>query len=215
MKKKSLFFIFFVLMALSTASAQTLVQMDSAGWALKKFYVQLHVDSLWTPGHHVKWETGTPDQPQATQDIATHCSAFVAAACLQRNIYILRPPEHDTELLANAQYDWLLGSTAAQYGWVQLLKNPLVQAQCLADSGFVVVAVCKNPDARRSGHIALVMPAVMCVDSLWASGPTLIMAGRTNTDSISTRGGFGKHLKTWPPTASEIRFFYYDKRRKP
>jgi hypothetical protein len=193
---------------------QKLITLDSAGYKLRKFYLDQHVDSLWITGHHVNWETGVPDNPNATIDIGSHCSAFVASVCKQKGIYILRPPAHDTELLANAQYNWLHSADAIKKGWKQISQNRMETAQRLADSGVIVVATFKNQNPKWSGHIAFVIPAEITTDSIAASGPMMIQAGRINSNSIPLKKGFGRHLKNWPPLAKEIYFFYNDIRRK-
>ncbi|MFX7052567.1 hypothetical protein ABTH91_21265, partial [Acinetobacter baumannii] len=83
------------------------IPVNIEGKCLRDFYIKENVVEKWLAGHHINWETGEPDNPNATKEIKTHCSAFVAAACKQLNIYILRPPQHAQELLANAQFDWL------------------------------------------------------------------------------------------------------------
>src|SRR4249919_421016 len=100
-----------------SAGSQDLLSVDKKGHALKEFYLGLRVEALWISGQHVNWETGEPDNLNTDQDIHTHCSAFVAAACKRLNIYILRPPDHPMQLLANAQYDWLRSAESVKMGW--------------------------------------------------------------------------------------------------
>jgi hypothetical protein len=214
MTTKKLILTILFLFFLSNSFAQRLITIDSAGQQLKRFYLDQHVDSLWITGHHVNWETGLPDEPNAKIDIGSHCSAFVASVCKQNGVYILRPPAHDTELLANAQYIWLHSADALALGWKQITQNSLETAQRLADSGIMVVAVYKNPNPNWSGHIAFVIPAEIITDSIAASGPILIQAGRTNSNYITFKQVFGRQIKKWPPTSREIAFFYYDIRKK-
>jgi hypothetical protein len=178
---------------------QTNGHIDQKGQALKSFYLSLHVDDLWLAGHHVNWETGEPDDPGATQSIKSHCSAFVAAACERLHYYIIRPPEHSQELLANAQYDWLNSNAGAAAGWRRLdAQGAYRQAQGLANEGKVVVAVVRNPDPHKPGHAALIMPDEKSEEALAADGPEVIMAGQENYVSTSLRNGFRHHLKAWP-----------------
>ena len=95
--------LFFLSASLSVASGQSLVKMDSAGVKLQGFYLSMNVENLWISGQHVNWKTGEADKPDATAGIHTHCSAFVAAACDRKGVYILRPPKHGQVLLTNAQ----------------------------------------------------------------------------------------------------------------
>ena len=214
MTAKKLILTLITTLIFSFSFGQKLIKIDSAGYQLQKFYLSLHVDSLWITGHHVNWETGVPDDPNAKKDIGSHCSAFVAAVCKQKGIYILRPPQHDTELLANAQYLWLHSADATLKGWKQIKLNAMERAQQLADSGVMVVASYKNSNPNWSGHIALVMPTEIISDSIAASGPVVIQAGRINANSISLKRAFGHHIKNWSPTTKDISFYYYDARKK-
>ena len=211
---KKILFIFLSTVVFKFSYGQKLITTDSAGNQLKQFYINQRVDSLWIAGHHVNWETGAPDEPNATTDTTTHCSAFVASVCHQLGIYILRPPAHETELLANAQYKWLFSKEAADSNWKQIKLNVLETAQRYADSGIVVVAVYKNPNPKWSGHIALVMPAEKTIDDVHNEGPVLIQAGRTNTNNITFRQAFRYHLTSWPPNSKKIVFFYNDNNKK-
>jgi hypothetical protein len=214
MTTKKIFLTLFTLLFAIYSFSQQLITPDSTGRELQKFYLSQHVDSLWITGHHVDWETGKPDNPNAKIDIGSHCSAFVASVCKQKNIFILRPPAHDTELLANAQYNWLHSADAAKKGWKIITQNRMETAQRLADSGVVVVAVFKNSNPNWSGHISLIMPTEITTDSIAASGPIMIQAGRTNSNYITFKQVFGHLIKKWPPTAKDISFFYYDIRKK-
>jgi hypothetical protein len=205
---------FVIMFIFSTSFAQRLITIDSAGYALQKFYMSQHVDSLWITGHTVDWETGAPDESNAKIDLGSHCSAFVASVCKQKGLYILRPPAHDTELLANAQYTWLHSADAKNKGWKEIKQDRMIMAQQLADSGVMVVASYKNPNPNWSGHIALVMPTEISADSVNANGPMTIQAGKTNSNCIPLRQGFGHHLKNWPPLLKDISFFYNDTRKK-
>src|SRR5579871_1755051 len=102
----------------SVVSGQRSLRVTPKGDSLRTFYLSLDVEHLWIAGNHVKWETGVADRPDATSGNHTHCSAFIAAACKKLGLYVLRPPEHKQELLANAQYDWLSGPEAIADGWV-------------------------------------------------------------------------------------------------
>ncbi|GJD51236.1 hypothetical protein OPKNFCMD_3988 [Methylobacterium crusticola] len=115
------------------------------------------VEHLWLSGYTVNWETGKPLTGKPVKDgkAHTHCSAFVAAIAMRLNVYILRPPEHGTVLLANAQGYWLRDVGAGR-GWRPLLDER--QAQARADAGELVVASYINPDPAVSGHIAFVRP---------------------------------------------------------
>jgi hypothetical protein len=187
--------------------AQRELPINRDGEALKAFYHNLDVEHLWIAGSHVNWETGEADKPDATSGNHTHCSAFVAAACKRLNTYILRPPEHKQQLLANAQYDWLATREAQSNGWRLLTgNNQYVQAQQLANEGKLVVAVCKNPDETKPGHTALVMPSHCRMDNVMEDGPFLIMAGTHNFNKIAMKNGFKSHITEWP--SNGIALYY-------
>jgi hypothetical protein len=79
-----------------------LLSIDKKGHALKEFYLACGLRSY---GYRTAYKLGdgVTGQPEYRPDIRAHCSAFRAAACKrQPNIYILRPPDHLMQLLANA-----------------------------------------------------------------------------------------------------------------
>lgn len=201
--------VFFFIFPICLVHAQSEFGVDKKGEDLKKFYLSLNVENLWLAGYHVNWETGVADKPDATSGNRTHCSAFAAAACKKLNIYLLRPPDHKQILLANAQYDWLPTQAAKDVGWQPIANgNQYETAQTLANSGHVVIAVCKNPNSTKPGHVALVLPSKVAKDKLIESGPELIMAGTHNHNMISLKAGFHSHLDDeWP---EHLILFYYD-----
>src|SRR5450432_4617170 len=201
------YILFFLLIYSLAANSQQLLKENPEGHALKEFYLSLHVEELWLSGQHVNWETGEPDDPAAEQDIHTHCSAFVAAACEKKNIYILRPPDHSIQLLANAQYNWLQSNEAQKRGWIKIKSGKVYEtAQDLANKGYVVIATCRNKNPNLPGHIAFVRPSEITTDKLAESGPMLISAGTHNFNYISLKSGFSSHISGWPE--EEILFYY-------
>jgi len=200
--------LFFALFAV--AYGQDTLKVDSSGYKLKEFYLSLDVNNLWLAGYRINWETGEPDTSNTTTVIKTHCSAFVASACKRLGIYILRPPEHRQVLLSNAQYEWLFTNEAQEDGWKHVDGDDFKSAQQYANSGLVVVAVYKNPNKKKAGHIALVMPAETDENILNEEGPNIIQAGIENSDSIFLREGFKHHIKVW--AENDIVFFYNEKK---
>jgi len=129
------------------------------------------------------------------------------------DIYLLRPPAHKQILLANAQYDWLQGNDALAAGWMAISGNNIyAAAQTLANSGKVVLAICKNPDTAKPGHVALVMPADISNERLNENGPLLIMAGSHNHNKVTLKAGFRSHLDGWPENT--VRFYVNSKQLK-
>lgn len=190
--------------------SQPTIKLEADGIKLRQFYLNQNVEHLWLAGQHINWETGEADMPDATKNIKTHCSAFVASVCNQKGIYILRPPEHKLGLLANAQYDWFFSDDAVKKGWRQIKDSIYEKAQKLANNGFVVAAVYKNPNPKIPGHIALVMPVEKQVQALFEEGPTLIQAAQTNHNFIPLKNGFKHHILDWSSATKDILFFYND-----
>ncbi|MDR3706276.1 MAG: hypothetical protein P4L28_10255 [Paludibacteraceae bacterium] len=211
--KRICFIMSFLLLGFSFAFSQQLLKPDSLGLKLQKLYLNMHIETGWLNGQHVDWRTGKQDDPNATTENTTHCSAFVAAACDRMGIYILRPPEHEQELLANAQYNWLLSAKGKVNGWRQLNKTDYKTAQQYANQGYMVVATYKNPNPQRAGHIVCVMPSEIEQDSLQQNGPFIIQSSRINNSNIKFRTAFHRVIKKqWP--AQNVLFFYNTKRVK-
>ncbi len=155
----------------------------------------MDVEHLWLPGTSVNWQTGTPlRKAPSGKGNHTHCSAFAAEACRRLGIYLLRPPEHSTVMLANAQYDWLFKSGKEQ-GWTRVPDG--LQAQHFANQGYLVVAVFKESDPKRPGHIAIIRPSTKSNEQINAEGPQVTQAGGHNARSTSLKRGFGNHPDAW------------------
>ncbi len=180
-------------------------EITPAGKLLAKKLDAMDVEHHWLAKETVSWKTGEPLAKQ-TGKSATHCSAFVAAACMQLGVYILRPPEHDTTLLANAQYDWLKKSGkdhGKQYGWTLFRDGH--RAQHFANRGYLIVAVYKESDPKRPGHIAIVRPSTKSDELIDAEGPQIIQAGAHNARSTSLKQGFIHHPDAWGK--KEVRYY--------
>jgi hypothetical protein len=83
----------------------------------------------------VNWETGEPDRDGAYEgpNKHTHCSAFAAAAAKHMGVYLLRPPEHGQQLLANAQAGWLASGEAQSRGWEEISGAHHAQTEPIAE----------------------------------------------------------------------------------
>jgi len=155
----------------------------------------LDVEHHWPAGEHVSWQSGIPDgKPEPAAGKHTHCSAFVAAAAQRVNIYVLRPPEHKQILLANAQYDWLAAEGAAR-GWQPIADG--IEAQRLANRGWLVLAAYKNHHDDKPGHIAIVRPSDKSARAVREDGPQITQAGTINYRSVPLRVGFAGHPAAW------------------
>ncbi|MBX6312263.1 MAG: hypothetical protein IRY99_04990, partial [Isosphaeraceae bacterium] len=166
--------------------------ISPAGERLARVLDGMGVEQLWQPGQPINWRTGAFD-PRSRQH-ATHCSAFVAAACDRMGVYILRPPEHGQTFLANAQNEWLK-QVGPRMGWWRV-GSP-VEAQRLANRGYLVVVSYRNPNPHKPGHIALVRPSDKTPQQIEEEGPQIIQAGARNASSISLRLGFAHHPHAW------------------
>ena len=170
--------------------------ISTEGRRLVEVLDSMHVEEHWIAGAIVDWRTGDPTgKPVTDSGKHTHCSQFAAAVCDRLGIYILRPPEHSAVLLANAQFDWLPGKGRAK-GWTPVADG--VAAQALANRGQIVVAVCQNPDPKKSGHIAIVRPGTKTPEQITAEGPDVAQAGGTNFNSASLKRGFSNHPEAFP-----------------
>ena len=155
----------------------------------------LDVEHHWPAGVHVHWKSGVPDgRPESSAGKHTHCSAFVAAAAKRLDIYVLRPPEHKQILLANAQYDWLPTEGAVR-GWKRVSDE--IEAQHLANQGWLVLAAYRNHRDDKPGHIAIVRPNDKTLSVLHEEGPQITQAGTINYRSIALREGFAGHPGAW------------------
>jgi hypothetical protein len=173
------------------------------GKKLLKKLDAMDVEHHWLPGVPVNWKSGEPTGKAPTGNGKhTHCSAFAAEACRRLGVYILRPPEHSQELLANAQYDWLFDAGKSE-GWRQV-KEPTM-AQHDANQGFLVVAVYKEKDPKRPGHIAIVRPSTKSAQEIAAEGPQITQAGGHNANSTSLKHGFANHPDAWGK--QKVRYF--------
>jgi hypothetical protein len=197
--------------------------ISESGERLRVFLDGTHVETRWIANYHVVWQTGQRNGPaQGDPAHHTHCSAYVAAAALYLDIYILRPPHHGQLHLANAQVSWLQGAgddpgpTAPASGWRTLgasgKAGVLDDAIIAANAGKLVIAgyfqpPTKQPDGTLfdgAGHIVVVRPQ----ESFPADeGPQVVTAGVGNFKSASMKFAFGDHPLAWPDA---IQLFVHD-----
>jgi hypothetical protein len=174
------------------ARAATAGPISAEGERIVRFLDSMHVEEHWLSGAIVEWRTGEPTgKPITDGGKHTHCSQFAAAACERLGIYILRPPDHSAVRLANAQYDWLPSDEGKAKGWSAVQDG--TAAQELANRGTLVVAVYKNHDPEKSGHIAIIRPSAKSDHEIKTEGPQVTQAGGTNMASGTLKHGFGNH----------------------
>ena len=162
----------------------------------------MDVTHRWLRGYHINWKTGLRDRDDFEDGHRTHCNSFVNAVTDKLGIYMERPGSRYYKTNANAQYDWLITKQAKKSGW-HLMEgdDPLkiyYTAQQYANHGMVVVAVYKNKNESKPGHIALIRPAAVTKEQIDVMGPVLIQAGGYNSDSTFLIDGFRKRIKIWP-----------------
>jgi hypothetical protein len=152
------------------------------------------------------WETGEADRGAEYEGPGqqTHCSAFAAAAAKRLDVYLLRPPEHGQQLLANAQAKWLGGSEAQESGWQE--SAGAQRARATANSRDLVLVVYANPDPHEPGHVAIVRPSEKPAEALERNGPQIIQAGTHNHNSTTVGIGFSSHPDAWP---DGVRYFVH------
>lgn len=180
-------------------------EVSREGKDLEEKLDSLDVEHLWEPGWSVAWKTGKLLKQQGEfRKSNTHCSAFVAAACLQFQIEILRPPEHATKGLANSQADWL-ESNGQESGWKPVTHA--IEAQQFANEGRIVVVAFREKNEAKSGHIAIVRPSNKSDALIDTEGPQIIQAGATNYSSTSVKTGFRHHAGAFP---SGVKYYVHD-----
>lgn len=193
----------FFLLALTTARLALAGPITDDGHKLRDALDSMHVEEHWIAGAIVGWRTGEPTgKPVTDTGNHTHCSQFAAAFCERVGVYILRPPDHTAVLLANAQADWL-PAEGREKGWSPVADG--TSAQKLANRGTLVVAVYKNHDPKKSGHIAIIRPSEKSDAAIKAEGPEVTQAGGHNHNACSLKEGFRNHRLGFEK--GEIRFF--------
>jgi len=179
----------------------------NGGPRMTEFLDGIPVETRWLSGHHITWTTGQQDRKDGVvPETASHCSAFVAAVALALDRYVLRPPNHNQELLTNHQYDWLSGDEtypgpdALTSGWQALGLSGddgvLAEAVARANAGQLVLAAFAATDRKKPGHICIVRPQSWSTDS--GVPPMVISAGSHNHSAIDMSKAFKDHPDAWP-----------------
>jgi hypothetical protein len=174
---------------------------------MTEFLDGIPVETRWLNGHHVNWTTGQQDRADGVApETASHCSAFVAAVALALDRYVLRPPNHNQELLTNHQYHWLYGDEtypgpdALTSGWQALGlsgdQGVLAEAVARANAGQLVLAAFASADRKKPGHICVVRPQIWSEDSGLA--PMVMSAGTLNYRAVDMKKAFEQHAGAWP-----------------
>jgi hypothetical protein len=185
--------------------------IDPAGQRLGRLLDGMNVEAHWPAGFPIDWRTGEVTGPrEITPGGHTHCSAFAAAVAERMGVYLLRPPAHGQQWLANAQAQWLNGignegpMRARDAGWLRIgaLSQPDTSERAIAraNQGHLVVAVYFQPPEngiRRAGHIAIVRPSNKAAGLVRLEGPDVIQAGKHNHRIVPMVEGFADHKAGW------------------
>jgi hypothetical protein len=86
-------------------------------------------------------------------------------------------------------------------GWTRWRKN------ATTNRGYLVVAVYKESDAAKPGHIAIVRPIAKSDAKIREEGPQVIQAGSDNHASTSLKEGFTHHPGAF--REGQIRYFVH------
>ena len=193
--KKIALFIFSLICIGAFAQDNTTIPISESGQKLIQLLDASGVESLWTKGYHVNWQTGESLKPYTSNlNKHTHCSAFAPAFAQKVGIHLLNPTDKAGEKgsLADYQYDWLKSEEGAKEGW-----RPF-EAENEANKGNLVLVVYKSDDYAHPGHIAVVRPAVKTRKKIEKEGTQVTQAGGTNAYNITLRDGFSHHPLAWP-----------------
>jgi hypothetical protein len=157
------------------------------GESLMRKLDSMQVESHWLPHQSVDWKSGVADDP-SIRGPESNGGAFVAAVCNEFKLSL--PHSELQDFLPGNQIDWFL-NIGKEKGWVKVGE---VEAQVLANQGWVVVAAWQNmaPAGHRenSGQLAIVRPDREPVSALAERGPLVTLAGPKNRNSIGLKDGF-------------------------
>jgi hypothetical protein len=158
---------------------------SAAGTKLAGRLDGMDIVNHWLGGQQVNWRTGNATGGKGP---ASNSGAFVTAVCARLKVPLAEPtPEN---FLPGNQYDWLL-TEGKDKGWVALGD---IEAQLLANQGWVVIASWKNPaavgDPSLAGQSAIVRPSDTPASDIAQRGPRILMAGVKNYDNIALKDAF-------------------------
>jgi hypothetical protein len=161
--------------------------LSREGTALAATLDGLDVEHHWLSAKKVDWKTGN----SANDDMegpASNGGAFVAAVCFRMKVPM--PAATAGNLSPGSQHDWLARDGQAK-GWLMVAD---VEAQLLANQGWVVIAAWRNlaaPGERTvSGQTAIVRPSKKAATDIAQQGPRIIDAGLQNHNDIALKDSF-------------------------
>jgi hypothetical protein len=176
--------------------------MSKAGRALAAALDGMDVEHHWLAGQRVDWKTGNSSDDDGN-GTTSNGGAFVAA--IGARLKVPMPVPEGSNFLPGNQFEWLLIDGKSK-GWLAMGE---VEAQLLANQGWVVIAAWKNPasagERKTSGMLAVVRPDSRPVGEIAANGPTVILANDQNRNSVVFNQAFP--ASAWVNRDQEVVFF--------
>jgi hypothetical protein len=162
----------------------------------------MDVEHHWLAGQRVDWKTGNSVDDDGS-GTASNGGAFVAA--VGARLKVPMPAPEGSNFLPGSQFEWLLIDGKAK-GWLPMGE---VEAQLLANQGWVVIAAWKNTapagERKTAGMLAIVRPDSRPVGEIAAKGPSVILASDQNRNSVVFNQAFP--ASAWSNRDQEVVFF--------
>ena len=155
--------------------------ISQEGTALASMLDGLDVEHHWLPGKKVIWKTGIIVSDDEGGP-ASNGGAFVAAICSRTKVPMAAATIQN--FLPGNQHDWLARDGKVK-GWEMVAD---VEAQLLANQGWVVIAAWRNlaspGESAVSGQTAIVRPSTKPASEISQSGPYIVDAGLQNHNNV-------------------------------
>jgi hypothetical protein len=161
--------------------------ISKEGRALAAALDGMDIENHWLAGRKVDWKTGNP---VGDDDIGTTSNGGAFVAAVGARFKVPMPVTETSSFLPENQFEWLLVDGKPK-GWLPMGE---VEAQLLANQGWVVVAAWKNPAPAGERHVscilAIVHPDTKPVGEVASSGPTVMLAGDQNFQRVALNKAF-------------------------
>ena len=183
------------------------IPINKNGLKLANFINSLDVENKWKKNQYIDWYSGeTINTINKLNSYYSHCSSYVASICKRLNIPIHGPEFNiPTEGLANKQYLWLL-ENGESYGWYKINKNNQIEneinAQLMANNGYLVIVCHYHLINKNKGHIAIVKPSEIDTHDIIKYGCMIAQSGKINSSNMYLINGFRNKR-------NECKYFYH------
>jgi hypothetical protein len=161
--------------------------MSKAGRALAAALDGMDVEHHWLAGQRVDWKTGNSVEDDGN-GTTSNGGAFVAAVGARFKVPM--PASEQSNFLPGNQFEWLLYDGKPK-GWLAMGE---VEAQLLANQGWIVIAAWKNPasagERKTSGMMAVVRPDSTPVGEIAKNGPRVILVSDRNRNNVALNQAF-------------------------